>query len=185
MESKTKAAIWIRVSTGEQEAANQLPDIEKFAQHHGYQIVEPRYEVTDSAWNGGKDGGEYRRKLKQAQDDAWAGKFSTLIIWSLDRITREGAEGALRVIRLFRERGCLVVSVQESWLNGSPEVVDVLIAFAGWQAERESKRRSERIRTAIERRKKAGTWVGRGKDQHKRRTSGYFAREQRRRELTA
>ena len=97
-----------------------------------------RYDGQRAAWNGGKDGGEYKRTLKQALDDAHAGKFKVLIVWALDRITREGAEGALRIIRQFRERGCIVVSVKESWLNGSPEIQDVLVAFAGWMAQQES-----------------------------------------------
>jgi len=156
----TTAAVWLRVSTGHQETDNQVPDVERFAAHHGYELA-CRYEVSESAWNGGKDGGEYRRTLKQALDDAHAGKFSVLIVWALDRITREGAEGALRIIRQFRERGCTVVSVKESWLNGSPEIQDVLVAFAGWMAQQESARRSERIRAGLERRRAEGKPVGR------------------------
>ena len=104
MEMATRAAIWVRVSTGSQEAANQVPEIERFAAHHGYEIVE-RYEVSDSAWNGGKDGGEYQRTLKRAQDDAWAGKFSTLVVWSLDRISRGGAEDAQVELDLVLDAG--------------------------------------------------------------------------------
>jgi hypothetical protein len=117
----TTAGLWIRVSTNHQEGDNQVPDLEDFAAHHGYGIA-TRYEVADSAWNGRKDNGAYKATLNQALDDAWAGKFNVLIFWALDRITREGAEGALRIIRLFRERGCTLVSVKESWLNGSPEI---------------------------------------------------------------
>ena len=137
-----------------------MPDVERFAAHHGYDVAQT-YTVSESAWNGGKDGGEYRRTLKQALDDAHPGKFSVLIVWALDRITREGAEGALRIIRQFRERGCTVVSVKESWLNGSPEIQDVLVAFAGWMAQQESARRSERIRAGLERRRAEGQAVGR------------------------
>jgi Resolvase, N terminal domain len=61
---------------------------------HGYDVA-VTYTVSESAWNGGKDG-EYRRTLQQALDHAHAGKFSVLVVWALDRITREGAEGALR-----------------------------------------------------------------------------------------
>lgn len=173
----TKAAVWIRVSTTHQVTDNQVPDLERFAEHHGFEIVE-RYELAESAWNGGKDGGEYRSTLQRALDDAWQGKYNVLIVWALDRITREGAEGALRILRQFRERGCTVVSVKESWLNGSPEVQDVLVAFAGWMAEQESRRRSERIRAGLERRKAEGLPVGgavsrRGKDRKPRRTDGY------------
>ena len=52
----------------------------------------------------------------------------------LDRIVRDDESGAgatLRIFRRFRPRGCMVVSVRESWLNGSPQVQDVLIASAG------------------------------------------------------
>ena len=77
----------------------------------------------------------------------------------LDRIVRDddsGAEAALRIFRQFRQRGCMVVSVRESWLNGSPEVQDILIALAGGMAERESARRSERIKAGLARRRAEG-----------------------------
>jgi DNA invertase Pin-like site-specific DNA recombinase len=175
----TRAAVWLRVSTGSQHADNQVPDVEQFAAHHGYDIAE-RYEVSDSAW---KDGGgpEYKRTLQRALDDAHAGKFQVLIVWALDRIVRDdegGAEAALRIFRQFRQRGCIVVSVKESWLNGSPEVQDILIAFAGWMAQRESDRRSERIRNGIARRRAEGLPVGRqegARDRKPRRRSGYVA----------
>jgi DNA invertase Pin-like site-specific DNA recombinase len=179
----TTAAVWLRVSTGHQDSDNQVPDLERFTAHHGYQVAET-YTVSESAWNGGKDGGEYKRVLQQALDDAHAGKFSVLVVWALDRITREGAEGALRIIRKFRERGCTVVSVKESWLNGAPEVQDVLVAFAGWMAQQESTRRSERIKAGLARRQAGGKPVGRqpgASDKKPRKRSGYVARWERER----
>jgi hypothetical protein len=55
-----------------------------------------------------------------------------------------GAEAALRIFRQFRQRGCMVVSVRESWL-----------------AEREPARRSERITAGLARRRGEGKAVGR------------------------
>lgn len=174
----TKAGVWLRVSTDQQTASNQVPDVDRFTAHHGYEVAE-RYEISESAWNGGKEGGEYRKTLQQVLDDAWAGKFSVLVVWSLDRITREGAEGALRIIRQLRERGCILVSIKESWLNGAPEIQDVLVAFAGWQAQMESQRRSDRIRAGMARRKAEGKPQGGRpegtKDSKPRRTDGYKA----------
>jgi len=181
MQHTAKAAVWLRVSTGHQETDNQVPDLERFAAHHGYEVAQT-YTVSESAWNGGKDGGEYKKALQQALDDAHVGKFSALVVWALDRITREGAEGALRIIRQFGERGCTVVSVKESWLNGSPEIQDVLVAFAGWMAQQESARRSERIKAGLARRKAEELPVGRqpgSKDKKPRRRSGYVARWER------
>jgi DNA invertase Pin-like site-specific DNA recombinase len=183
-QGQTKAAVWMRVSTGEQEADNQAPDIARFAEHHGFQVVRT-FTVADSAWNGGKDNGEYRATLQAALDGAWAGEYEVLIVWALDRITREGAEGALRIIRMFRERGCTVLSVKESWLNSSPEVADVLVAFAGWMAQQESARRSERVKAGLERRRREGKPVGRqvgARDRAPRKRSGYIQRWERERE---
>lgn len=148
-------AVVLRVSTGHQDVSNQIPDVERFVAHHGWHEA-MRYEISESAWNGGKDNGEYRATIAAILDDAWAGKFSVLVVWALDRITREGAEGALRIIRQLRERGCILVSIKESWLNASPEIQDVLVAFAGWQAQMESQRRSDRIRAGLARRKREG-----------------------------
>jgi putative DNA-invertase from lambdoid prophage Rac len=176
------AGVWL-LSTGHQDSDNQVPDVHSFAAHHGYQVTET-YQLSESAWYGGKDNGEYQAALQRAMDDAWQGKFSVLIVWALDRMTREGAEGALRILRQFRERGCTVLSVQESWLNGSPEVQDILVAFAGWAAKQESDRRSARIRAGLARRKAEGKPVGGrkagSKDRKPRQTDGYIAAWERR-----
>jgi DNA invertase Pin-like site-specific DNA recombinase len=180
----SRAALWIRVSTAHQDTDNQVPDLEQFCRHHALEIVQ-RYELNDSAWNGGHDGSEYKRTLKQALDDAWTGKYDVLVVWALDRISRDGAEDALRIVRQLRERKATLLSVQESWLNGSPEVQDVLVAFAGWQAKIESNRKSQRIRAGLARRQAEGKPVGRqagATDRKPRRRSGYIARWERERE---
>lgn len=186
MGSSIPAAAWYRVSTSHQTSDNQMPDVERFTAHHGYDITRT-YTTADSAYkNGG--GTDYKRTLQQALDDAHAGKFKVLVVWALDRIVRDeesGAEAALRIIRQFRQRGVQVVSVRESWLNGSPEVQDVLVAFAGWMAQMESRRKSERIKAGLARRQSEGKPVGRQpgvKDKKPRKRSGYVARWERERE---
>jgi DNA invertase Pin-like site-specific DNA recombinase len=150
--------------------------LERFCAHHGYEITRP-YMLSDvSAYNGAR---------KATLDDARCGEFSLIVVWALDRITREGAEGALRIVRQFRERGCNVLSVKESWLNGSPEVRDVLAAFAGWKAQQESARRRERIKADIARRRAGAKQVGGRKqgarDKRPCKTEGYARAWERRR----
>ncbi len=58
------------------------------------------------------------------------------------------------------------------------------MAFAGWMAQQESARRSERIRAGLERRRAEGKPVGRqagATDKSQRRRSGYVARRERER----
>lgn len=179
----TKAAVWLRVSTTEQETDNQLAAVMQLADHRGYEIVHT-FRTQDSAWNGGKPTGEYKAALKALMDGAHRGDYSVLVVWALDRLTRGGAEDALRLLRQLREKGATVVSVQEPWLDAAPGVQDVLVSFAGWVAQQESARRSERIKAGLARRKEKGLPVGRqpgAKDRKRRRTDGYRQEQERRR----
>jgi putative DNA-invertase from lambdoid prophage Rac len=151
-------AVWFRVSGDDQRTDNQIPEVGRFCAHHDLNVVR-KFTVSDSAWkNGG--GPEYKAELTAALGAAYRGEFKVLVVWAIDRISRNGAEDVLRLIRQFRERGVVIMSVQESWLNGSPEIVDVLVAFAGWMAEAESRRRSERTRAGMQRAKAEGKVIG-------------------------
>ena len=153
------AAVWVRVSDEKSSVESQIPDIERFTIHHGLTEVS-RYQMDDDgAW---KDGGspKYQAMVKQALDDAWAGQFRYLVVWALDRLTRNGAEDALRLIRQFRERGVMVLSVKEPWLSMNPEVQDVLVSFAGWVAQQESQRRSDRVKAGMARARMNGKQIG-------------------------
>ena len=95
-------ALWIRVSTDQQESANQVPDLERFCSSHGHKIVK-RYVLSDSAWD--KGGAEYRALLQQVMDDAWRGEFQGVVTWALDRISRDGIEAVLRLVRQAQGAG--------------------------------------------------------------------------------
>lgn len=169
------AAMWLRVSTSEQNSENQAPAIRKYARHHNMEIVR-QFRVDESAWNGG--GAKYRAAIDEALAAAHRGAFQVLIVWSLDRLTRGGVEDTLRLLRKFREAGVRVVSVQEPWL-GTGDAAEILASFAGWMAAQESQRRSERVRAGLARRKASGLPVGRqpgARDLKPRKRSGYVAR---------
>jgi DNA invertase Pin-like site-specific DNA recombinase len=168
-----KAAIWARVSTDHQTEQNQVPDLERFCEHHGYEITR-RYMLSDvSAFNGA-----HRETLKAMLEDAWRGEFSVLVVWAADRVSRGGIEELLSLIRQLQERHCALVSVQEPWLNGSDATTELLVAISAWVAQQESQRRSDRIKVGLARRRAEGKPVGgaasrRGKDRKPRRTDGY------------
>lgn len=171
-----KAALWYRVSTGHQDSANQVPDVERFVSHRGYEVAET-YTISDSAFKNGTGGAEYQATLKRALADAHAGKFQVLVIWSIDRICRTGPEDLLRLLREFAERGVSVVSVKDDWLNNTdPKVRDLIAGIMGWVAQQESERRSERIKAGLARRAAEGKPIGRqagATDKRERKTAGY------------
>ena len=174
--SRIKAAIWLRVSTDHQHEENQLPAIEQFCEHHGYEIVK-QYVLSDvSAFNGA-----HRQALKAMLDDAYRGEFEVVVVWALDRICREGVEELLKLIRQLRERHCTLISIQEPWANGTDATTELLVSIAGWVAHQESQRRSERIRAGLARRRAEGKPVGGRKvgarDRKPRKRDGYQNRK--------
>ena len=153
-------AVWMRVSTGDQNTQNQEREILAFCDAHGLTIVR-RFVVHDSAWQNGSGGSEYRAALAGALDGAWRGEYGVLVVWSLDRLTRLGIEATLRTLREFADRDCVVLSIHEPWLNGSDAVVGLLRSVWAWMAEAESARRSERTRAGLERARASGVRLGR------------------------
>ncbi len=62
----TAAGIWLRVGTGHYDSDNQVPDVERFAAHHGFTVAET-YQLSESAWNADTDSGEYEAALQRAR----------------------------------------------------------------------------------------------------------------------
>jgi len=105
-----KAALYLRVSTTEQNVDNQLPALEAYAESRGWQIVET-YRENESAWRAG-----HQRELARLLADIRGGKrkYDVLLIWALDRLSRQGIGPLLQLINSFEVYGCHVVSVNES-----------------------------------------------------------------------
>lgn len=175
-----KAAIWVRVSSDDQEAANQLPVLREWAKRRGYEVAIEYVLEGESAFNG-----QHRKRLQRVLQDAHEGHFQVLLVWALDRLSREGALETLQLIHRLAASGVTVASLQESWVEASGELRDLLLAIMGWVAQQESKRKSERVKAGLARRRAQGLPVGRqpgAKDKRQRRRSGYVARWERERE---
>jgi len=89
----TTCAIWCRVSKTEQETANQLDELRQWAQRKGFEITR-EYVFEVSASNGSR---KHREMLVQALADARLGRVEVILIWALDRVSREGVEATLAI----------------------------------------------------------------------------------------
>jgi DNA invertase Pin-like site-specific DNA recombinase len=169
-----KVAIYCRVSTEEQDTANQLSVLEKMAQDRGWEIVGV-YQEEASAWKAG-----HQRELSRLLVDASRHQFNAVLVWALDRLTRQGIGYILQLVNTLRTYKVKVISYQESWTEQSNEAMeDIFYAMVGWAAKFESDRRSERIKAAMARRRQKGLIVGRpkgAKDRKPRKKTGYFLR---------
>jgi DNA invertase Pin-like site-specific DNA recombinase len=168
----TKCAIWARVSDSHQDTETQLRELRLWAANRGLEVVAEYILDGKSAYKGAQVA-----DLDVALNDARLGKYQILLTWALDRLSREGVEATLSLLRRFHERGVSVWSHKEGWTETSdPHMAELLASLFAWMAHQESVRRSERIKAGNARRKALGLPVGRQSgaiDKRKRSKEGY------------
>jgi len=162
---QNRAVIYSRVSTEEQTTANQVDVLSAWAKQREFSLMEI-YQEQESAWRGG-----HQRELSRLVDDARRRKFDTVLVWALDRLSREGPLAILTLVNRLKICGVKVISYQESWTEAPGELGELLYALSGWVARMESQRRSERTKAGLARLVARGKKLGRplgSKDKRKR-----------------
>lgn len=152
----TKAALWLRVSTGAQDEASQLPDLMRWVVEHGYEHVETYTVHGKSAFHG-----KQQADLDRAFSDMAAGQFDVLVVWAADRIERRGALAALTLSERARQAGGRIEYVKDAHLNAANDMSDVMLALTATLARQESARKAERIKAKHHALREAGSIVGR------------------------
>ncbi len=150
-----RVALYLRVSTSQQETDNQRLALEAECQRRGWEVVGV-YEEEESAWAGGR-----QTELRRAFHDAQRGMFQVLLVWALDRLSREGAAAMIIAVHRFGKAGVQVISHSEAWTQVGGEYVELLLAFAGWAAKVESDKKSRNTKLGMARASKTGTRSGR------------------------
>jgi DNA invertase Pin-like site-specific DNA recombinase len=158
-----KVAIYARVSLEEgnkedrryQEPENQLEPLREWAKNKGWEIIE---EYQDRGSGADPNRKNFRRMLQ----DAMMMRFQVILVWKMDRFTREPLFTAVGRIQKLKERGIGIMSLTEDWLNTSKEnpMGDLILAIMAWAAGEERRKISERTKAGIQRRRNIGQWKG-------------------------
>jgi len=170
-----KAVLYMRVSTKDtkQNPENQKEPLTKYAESLGLEVVR---EYVDYASGGNSNRPQFQRLLSDARKH----KFNTILVWSLDRFSREGISNTLHYLETLDGDGVALKSVQESWLDTSDKGMGrLLLAILSWVAKQERERISERTKAGLRRAKADGKKLGRpngSKDKKRRKRSGYWLR---------
>jgi DNA invertase Pin-like site-specific DNA recombinase len=150
--SLTRAAIYARVSTFDQEPENQLREVRRYAEARGWKAT----EYVDKGVSGGKDS---RPALDALVRDARRRKFDILIVWRLDRLGRN-----LRHLILLLDEmtaiGVGFVSLAEA-IDTSTPAGRLQLHILGAIAEFERARIAERVRAGLQRARAQGRRLGR------------------------
>ena len=131
-----KAVIYGRTSTGKQNVENQARILNEWAKSRGFELVDT-YTEAETAWKAG-----HQKELARLKSDAAKRRFDLVLVWALDRLSREGSLAILQFVNTLKLYGVKVISHEESWTEAPGELAEVLYAIAGWVAKMESQRRS-------------------------------------------
>ena len=170
-----RIAVYARSSKNDesQDPRNQLTPLRDYAKALGGEIVQ---EYIDLASGGSADRANFLRMF----DDADKRKFDLVLVWALDRLSREGISNTLGYLERLKRNGVALKSLQESWLDTRDDGLgQLLLAIFSWVAQQERKRIVERTKAGLERAKRQGKKLGRpvgSKDNKERRKSGYWLR---------
>ena len=158
----TRIALYARVSLDEtdkndrhfQDPENQLVALRDFAKAMNYDIIE---EYVDKMSGANPARPMFRRMLQ----DAMLRRFQGILVWKLDRFSREGIISTMSYIKQLKERGIWLKSMTEGWLDTSQEgITDIVLAIMSWASEQERKNISERTKAGIKRLRAEGKWKG-------------------------
>ena len=159
-----KAALYLRVSTDKQEIENQLEPLKKFAKGRGLKVVQVYRDMAT-----GKNSN--RPALNKMLKDAHRHAFDVIVVWALDRLSREGMSRTVQLIEMLERMGIGVISYSEPYLDTTNELArNILLAVVSTLAKAERERISERTRAGLARVKRSGKKLGRPPVASKKRT---------------
>jgi DNA invertase Pin-like site-specific DNA recombinase len=157
-----KVALYARVSMDEraddkryQEPENQLEPLRVFAKSMDYEIYS---EYVDRG--SGADPG--RPRYMQMIRDASQHQFSKIIVWKLDRLSRESPSKVLSLLEKLKSYRIGVKSYTESWADTSQDnpTSELILAVMAWASAEERRKISERTKAGIQRLRNIGKWHG-------------------------
>ncbi len=152
MDTKKRAALYLRVSTLDQHPETQRYDLEQWAAQRALAIVEV-YEDRISGTRASRPG------LDRLMTDARRGKFDVLLVWACDRLARSVTH-FLEVLDELNHLGIEFASFREQLDTGGPlgrAVVVIISAIA----ELERNLIVERVRAGLRRARLEGRRLGR------------------------
>jgi len=150
---RSKAAIYVRVSTTDQHVESQLYDLRELATKHGFEVVK---EFQDCGISG-------RRARRPGLDaliaDARQKKFSVVLVAAFDRVARS-VKHFLQLMDEFDSLGIVFVSRREN-VDTSGAMGRLFLTLIGSIAELEADLIRERVLAGMRRAKLDGVRIGR------------------------
>src|SRR5579859_6793648 len=152
MQKKARAALYVRVSTDQQNTEGQERELNAYAKNRGWEVT----RIYRDKISGAKGS---RPALNELMLDAGKRKLDTVLVWKFDRFARSVSH-LLQALETFRTVGIEFVSLSEQ-VDTSTPTGKMVFTVLGAVAELERSLIAERVRAGLRHAKAKGTRLGR------------------------
>ena len=152
MSDKKRAAVYVRVSTGDQETGMQESELKEYCERRGWEPILYR----DRGQSGAK---QDRPALNSLLSDLRKRKIDVILVWSLDRLARS-LKQLLAISEECRSLGVDLVSLRQ---NIDTTIASGRLTFSilGAVAEFERELLRERVKSGMAQARRSGKRIGR------------------------
>ena len=153
-----QVALYARVSTKDkgQDVENQLAQLREFCDRQGWVIID-EYMDDESGTKGKRERSGFARLF----EDAGKRKFDMVLVWSLDRFTREGISKTLFYLQNLDELGVNFKSYTEQYLDTNNELIrHVVLGMLAYFAKLQREIISRNTKAALVRKRAQGVRLG-------------------------
>ena len=148
-----KVAVYVRVSTNQQNDEAQYEELEQLCQRSDWEIVSVYRETVS-----GTKAADERKELNRMLRDARLRRFEKVVVWSVDRLGRS-MKHLVSVLAELKDIGVNVFSFKQGIDTHTP-MGSMLFQFVGIFAEFENEMRKERQAIGITKAKPKGVNKG-------------------------
>jgi DNA invertase Pin-like site-specific DNA recombinase len=140
------AGIWVRVSSGGQDEANQIPDVLRHCISQGYRPAKWYMLHDKSAYKG-----EQQAKLDEMIDDMRHGMFKVLVCWHSDRIERRGDAYLQMTLLAVHDAAGHIEATKEPLFDKEGIEGELATSFSGIMSHRYSVEISRKVKLGQDR----------------------------------
>lgn len=151
---KKTIACYVRVSTKDQNLVNQERELKKWLRDNGIELERVEW-YRDQVSGKNLD----RPAMDRLRRDVDEGRIKTVVVWKLDRVSRNLRDG-VNVIFDWCDKGVRLVSMTEG-IDFANTIGKIIASFLSGLAQMESEYRRERQVVGIETAKAKGVYKGR------------------------
>ena len=155
METEKTAALYVRVSTTDQNMDMQLDGLREHARKAGMRVYN---EYVDQGVSGSQ---RERTQLQKLMQDARDYHFNTVLVWKFDRFARSVTH-LLKALEEFNHLGIGFASIKDQVDTKSP-IGKAMFVLIGAMAELEGDLIRERVKEGMKAAKSRGKTIGRPK----------------------